>query len=109
VVPGKCNYYSDIADFPHFIRFKNRYRLHDLARPEVRDCWVRTAKGMTDHPEIEGVFIDAILKVDLRSNAYRDGYAKMARTLRHTGDRLRFHFQFSCSWKTAPSRLLIQS
>ncbi len=64
------------------IRFKDRYHLHDLTQPEVQEWWIRTAKGMADHPEIDGVFIDAICKVNLRSDAYRDGYSKMARKLR---------------------------
>ena len=64
------------------IRFKDRYHLHDLTKPEVQDWWIRTSKGMADNPEIDGVFIDAICKVNLRSDAYRDGYSKMARKLR---------------------------
>ena len=64
------------------IRFKGRYHLHDLTQPEVQQWWIRTAKGMADCPEIDGVFIDAICKVNLRSHAYRDGYSKMARKLR---------------------------
>ena len=64
------------------IRFKDRYHLHDLTKPEVQDWWIRTSKGMADNPDIDGVFIDAICKVNLRSDAYRDGYSKMARKLR---------------------------
>jgi hypothetical protein len=64
------------------IRFKDRYHLHDLTQPEVQDWWIRTAKGMAVHPEIDGVFIDAVCKVNARSDAYRDGYLKMARKLR---------------------------
>ena len=63
-------------------KFKDRYHLHDLTEPEVQKWWIRTAKGMADHSEIDGVFIDAICKVNLRGDAYRDGYLKTARKLR---------------------------
>ncbi|MBC8875367.1 MAG: hypothetical protein H8E44_38575 [Planctomycetes bacterium] len=63
-------------------KFKDRYHFHDLTQPDVRGWWIKTTKGMADHPEIDGVFIDAICKVNLRSDAYRDGYLKMARKLR---------------------------
>ncbi len=52
------------------IRFKNRYHLHDLANPEVQDWWIRTAKAVADHPDIDGVFIDALCKVNARGDDY---------------------------------------
>lgn len=64
------------------IRFKDRYHLHDLSNPEVQDWWTRTTKEMADHPDIDGVFIDAICKVNARGDDYVAGYMKMARKLR---------------------------
>lgn len=71
-----------VREHGEIFRFKDRYHLHDLTQPEVQEWWIRTAKGMADHPEIDGVFIDAICKVNARSDAYRSGYLKMARKLR---------------------------
>lgn len=63
-------------------KFKDKYNLYDLTKPGVREWWVRTAGQMADHPEIDGVFIDAICKVNARGNAYIAGYWEMAAKLR---------------------------
>jgi hypothetical protein len=67
----------------HIFQFKDRYNLHDLTQPGVREWWVRTAKEMAEHPEIDGVFIDAICKVIGYGDAYMAGYWEMAGKLRN--------------------------
>lgn len=63
-------------------KFKDKYNLFDLAQASVRDWWVATAKGMVDHSEIDGVFIDAICKTTGYGDAYASGYWEMANMLR---------------------------
>jgi hypothetical protein len=63
-------------------KFKGRYHIHDLAQADVRQWWVKTATDMAGHPEIDGVFIDAVCKVPGYGDAYAAGYWEMARKLR---------------------------
>jgi len=62
--------------------FKDRYRLFDLTRPDVRAWWIATARGMAAHDQIDGLFIDAICKTTTHGQAYSQGYRRMAADLR---------------------------
>ncbi len=56
--------------------FKDRYRLYDHTVRGFQDWWVGTATHMASHPEIDGVFVDAICKIytadDGRAHLYPD-------------------------------------
>ena len=56
--------------------FKDRYRLYDQTVRGFQDWWIGTATGMAAHPEIDGIFIDAICKLntsdDGRAHLYPD-------------------------------------
>lgn len=62
--------------------FKDRYRLFDLTRPDVRAWWIATARGMAAHDQIDGLFIDAICKTTTHGRAYSQGYRRTAADLR---------------------------
>lgn len=42
--------------------FKDRYRLYDHTHSELREWWIQRALDMVSHEEIDGIFIDAIIK-----------------------------------------------
>jgi hypothetical protein len=63
-------------------QFKDTYRLFDLSQPAVQQWWAKTAESMAGHPEIDGVFIDAICKALTHGDAYMAGYWQMAERLR---------------------------
>ena len=42
--------------------FKDRYMLYDHTHSELREWWIQRALDMVSHDEMDGVFIDAIIK-----------------------------------------------
>lgn len=68
----------------NIFRFKDKYNIFDLTNSSVREWWVRTASKVAEHPEIDGVFIDAICKVPGYGETYATGYWEMASMLRRS-------------------------
>lgn len=68
--------------------FKNRYMIYDNREQGLKDWWVKTATEMAAHPEIDGIFIDAICKTVPKSTIYPyedsdQQYVRMAEQLRN--------------------------
>jgi len=79
-------------DTGEVVQFRDRLRYYNLAVPAMREWWVKTALGMLDQQAIDGVFIDAIMQIDLagytigkqvmRAPGKAEGYWLMAEDLR---------------------------
>ena len=46
---------------------KSNRKFFDISQPEVQDCWMKDATRMLNDPSIDGVFIDANIKVLVRN------------------------------------------
>lgn len=55
--------------------FKDHYPIYKLTSPGFQQWWIRNAKSMAAHPEIDGVMIDAICKVGGRAFSDGPGFA----------------------------------
>jgi hypothetical protein len=79
-------------DTGEVVEFRTRWRYYNLAVPAMREWWVKTALEMVDEQAIDGVFIDAIMQIDLagykignrvmRAPEKAEGYWLMAEDLR---------------------------
>eukprot|EP00956_Cyclotella_meneghiniana_P008696 scaffold11866_cov23-Cyclotella_meneghiniana.AAC.2 len=53
---------KDARDDTKVFMFKQRYMLYDHNHPELREWWIQRALDMVSHNEMDGIFIDAIMK-----------------------------------------------
>lgn len=57
--------YNKGPDLGKFVKWRQRMLSYDHLNLEFREWWIKRALDMTEHDEIDGIFIDGICKVDL--------------------------------------------